>query len=71
MTPLASMTAGLQAISSWVMAVLAILAILVSVIVGILFVEFIVERDSFSRAYTVKTNLSHGELPSTRDKMEL
>jgi hypothetical protein len=71
MTSLASMTAGLQAISSWVMAVLAILATLVSVIIGILFVEFIVERDSFSRAYTVKTNLFDGELQSTRDRMDL
>lgn len=68
MTPLASMTAGLEAISSWVMSVLAILATVISVVIGILFVEFIVERDSFSRAYTVKTNLSQDAWPSTRER---
>jgi hypothetical protein len=71
MSPLASMTAGLQAISSWTMSVLALLAITISVIVGILFVEFIVERDSFARAYTVKTSFSEGHESSSRDKNEL
>jgi hypothetical protein len=68
MTPLVSMTAGLEVISSWIMYVLTILAILVSVIIGILFVEFIVERDAFSRAYTVKTNLSEGEVTSSQSR---
>ena len=71
MTPLASMTAGLEVISTWLMAVLVLLAILVSVIIGILFVEFIVERDAFARAYTVKTNLSDGDESSSPDLMEL
>jgi len=67
-TPLASMTAGLEVISSWIMYVLAMLAILVSVIIGILFVEFIVERDAFRRAYTVKANLSEGEVTSSQNR---
>jgi len=71
MTPLASMTAGLQAISSWVLSVLALLAIIVSVIFGILFVEFMMDRDAFARAYTVKTGLSDGDVSASRNVNEL
>jgi hypothetical protein len=68
MSPLASMTAGLQLIASWLMSVLAVLAIMISVIIGILFVEFIVERDAFARAYTVKTCLSDDDNSSMSNK---
>jgi hypothetical protein len=71
MTPLASMTAGLQAISSWMLSVLALLAMIVSVIIGILFVEFIMEPDAFARAYTVKTGLSDGGVSTPRNANEL
>jgi hypothetical protein len=65
MSPVASMTAGLQLISSWLMSMLAVLAIMLSVIVGILFVEFIVERGAFAWAYTVKTGSSDDDISST------
>ena len=71
MTPLASMTAGLQAISSWILSVLALLAIIVSVVFTVLFVEFVMERDAFARAYTVKTGLSDGEVSTSRNVNEL
>ena len=65
------MTAGLQAISSWILSVLALLAIIVSVIIGVLFVEFIMEPDAFARAYTVKTGLSDGDVSASRNVNEL
>ena len=70
MNPLASVTAGLQVISSWVMSVLAILAIFISVILCIAFVEFVFERSAFARAYTVKTGSCDGDVSSPRDKNE-
>ena len=71
MNPLASVTAALQVISSWLISVLAILAILVSVIICIAFVEFIFERGALAQAYTVKTNSSDSDVSSPRDKNEL
>jgi len=71
MNPLASVTAGLQVISSWLMSVLAILAILVSVILCIAFVEIIFERGAFAQAYTVKTNSSDSDVSSSRDKNDM
>jgi hypothetical protein len=68
MNPLASVTAGLQVISSWLMSMLAIFTILISVIICIAFVEFMFERGALRRAYTVKSNSSDGDLPALRDK---
>jgi hypothetical protein len=56
MTPLDSISAGLQIISSWLMSVLALLGILVSVIVCLVFVELVIEHAAIAQAYTVKIN---------------
>jgi hypothetical protein len=68
MNPLASVTAGLHVISSWLMSMLAILAILISVVICIAFVEFIFERGALAQAYTVKIPSSDSEVASLRDK---
>jgi hypothetical protein len=68
MNSLASVTAGLQVISSWLMSMLAILTILISVVICIAFVEFVFERGALRRAYTVKSDSSDGDLPGFRDK---
>jgi hypothetical protein len=68
MNPLASVTAGFQVISSWLMSMLAILTILISVVICIAFVEFAFERGAVRRAYTVKCNSTDGELPALRDQ---
>lgn len=69
MTPIASVTAGLQVISSWLMSMLAIFTILISVILCIAFVEFIFERGALRRAYTVKSDSEDGDLPALRNKL--
>ena len=68
MNSLASVTAGLQVISSWLMSMLAILTILISVIICIAFVEFIFEWGALRRAYTVKSDSSNDDLPALHDK---
>jgi hypothetical protein len=60
MTPIGIFTEGLQVLSSWLMSVLALLALLVSVIFCLIIVEVIFEHGALARAYTVKTNPSHG-----------
>jgi hypothetical protein len=71
MNPLASVTAGLQVISSWLMSMLAIFTIFISVVICIAFVEFIFERGALRRAYTVKPDSLDGDLPGLRDKNEM
>jgi hypothetical protein len=66
MTLRGSITAGLQAFSSWFMSVLSLLAILVSVIVCICPVEFIIGRSAVAQAYTVKTNSAETGAPLHR-----
>lgn len=65
MTPLGTIAAGFQIISSWLMSMLAVLAVFVSIIIGIAFVEFIFERAAILQAYTVKTYLSDYGFSST------
>ena len=62
MTPLGTFAAGFQVISSWLMSMLAVLAVVVSVIICLVFVEFIFERAEIVQAYTVKTDSSDNEV---------
>lgn len=54
MSPLGIVAAGLQALSSWLMSVLAVLTLVVSAVVCIAFVEFVCDRSGIAQAYTVK-----------------
>jgi hypothetical protein len=63
MNSLSMLISGLQALSAWLLAILALLALTVSAIVCLLFVELILERGALAQAYTVKTN-SAGESAS-------
>jgi hypothetical protein len=65
MTPLDQFTSDLQLLASWFISVLAIPAILIAVIIGVAFLEFIFERGAIARAYTVKTDSSDPDSPST------
>ncbi len=56
MNTLSSIAQHLQSIASWLTSMLTMLAVFVSLIVGIVCVEFIFKRASLSRAYTVRTN---------------
>src|ERR1700688_115548 len=62
MTPLGTFAAGFQVISSWLMSMLAVLAVVVSVIICLVFVEFIFERAEIVQAYTVKTDSFENEV---------
>ncbi len=68
MTPLDTLTAGLQVIASWLMSVLTLLAILVSIIICIVFVQLVFEHAAVARAYTVKTISSDNDVSSARDR---
>jgi len=68
MTPLGGFVAGYQVISSWLMSMLAVLAVIVSVIICLVFVEFIFGRGAIGRAYTVKTHLSDSEFSSAANR---
>jgi hypothetical protein len=68
MTPLDTFSAGLQIISSWLMSVLALLAIFVSVIICLVFVEFVFEHAAVAQAYTVKINSTDNDVSPTVDR---
>lgn len=68
MTPLGTFAAGFQVISSWLMSMLAVLAGIVSVIVCLVFVEFLFEHAAIVQAYTVKTHSSDNEISSAGDR---
>jgi CBS domain containing-hemolysin-like protein len=64
MNILTSIAQDLQGIASWLMSMLSLLAVFVSLIVGIVCVEFIFKRAALSRAYTVRTNSSDSDNPA-------
>jgi hypothetical protein len=64
MTPLDTVTGGLQILSSWVMSMLVLWAILVSVVICIALVECIFERGAIAQAYTVKNDSGAREAAS-------
>ena len=68
MTPLGIFAAGYQVISSWLMSMLVVLAVFVSIIICLVFVEFIFERAAIAQAYTVKTHLSDSEVSSSGNR---
>jgi hypothetical protein len=68
MTPLGAFSAGLQVISSWLISVHAVLEVLVSIIIGIVFVEFILVRAAIARAYTGKAHSSGHKISSGGDR---
>ncbi len=50
------------------MSMLAVLAVIVSVIICLVFVEFIFGRGAIVQAYTVKTHLSDSEVSSAANR---
>jgi hypothetical protein len=56
MPPIDMLITGLQALSSWLMSIVAIVALLVSAIICLVVVEVVFARGALVQAYTVKRN---------------